>query len=134
MSLEDGALHHNPNPLGCHNPPTMVINAPNGALDAASVREAYTTIIKVINQTPLIRASGLSFLDTSTSTEDQRMFASGSTPLMDLYLKWEGMQKTGSSKYRGARYLLSLLQNHTLAKGLATTSSGITPKLLTEQY
>lgn len=78
------------------------------------VHEVFKAIADEVNQTPLVPAPGLSLIGSSSEYG----------PPMDLYLKCEGMQKTGSFKYRGAWFVLSQLSTETLAKGLVATSSG----------
>lgn len=79
------------------------------------VEEVYAAIAPKINQTPLIPVPELSH--TLSSEENG--------PPIDLFLKWEGAQKTGSFKYRGALSALSSLPTSTLTRGLVTTSSGM---------
>ncbi|KAJ5259327.1 tryptophan synthase beta subunit-like PLP-dependent enzyme [Penicillium angulare] len=81
---------------------------------SGSVQEVYTAIAEEVNQTPLLSAPEI-FRVSSLSDN---------APSIELFLKCEGLQKTGSFKYRGAWYALSSLKTSTLAKGLVTTSSG----------
>ncbi|KAJ5088617.1 tryptophan synthase beta subunit-like PLP-dependent enzyme [Penicillium angulare] len=81
---------------------------------SSSVQEVYTAIADEVNQTPLVSAPEISRI----------LSVSENGPSIELFLKCEGKQKTGSFKYRGAWYALSSLKASTLGRGLVATSSG----------
>lgn len=47
-----------------------------------------------------------------------------SMPAIQLYLKCENLQKTGSFKYRGVTHFLAKLQDHELTNGVVAYSTG----------
>lgn len=72
-----------------------------------NIKNAYQSIEKVINKTPVMTSSTLN-----------NIFGNS------LFLKCENFQKVGAFKYRGASNAVSLLSQEEASKGVATHSSG----------
>lgn len=71
------------------------------------VQDAYEVLQPVVQETPLVGASGLS---TSTNAE--------------VFLKLENLQTTGSFKLRGAYFAVSQLTDEERQRGIVACSSG----------
>jgi predicted alternative tryptophan synthase beta-subunit len=91
-------------------------------LQPSLVKQAYSVIRHKITKTPLLMNERISSIASRPSFsayhEAQR------APNIQVYLKCENFQKTGSFKYRGVAHSIARLSDEELRRGLLTTSSG----------
>lgn len=101
----------------------ITLGLPEVVVSPALVRQAYRVIEPQIIRTPLISSPKISSLASRLSVGS--FHSASSPPQLQLYLKCENFQRTGSFKFRGAAHSLACLRDDELGRGILTTSSGV---------
>ncbi|KAK2836852.1 hypothetical protein FQN49_006661, partial [Arthroderma sp. PD_2] len=91
-------------------------------LNLAAIKEAYSLIQTKISKTPVYQATSLSRI-VSKSIYPEGDEIVGGRPKINVFLKCENLQKTGSFKFRGASHFLARQNDRALRNGLVTYST-----------
>lgn len=84
-------------------------------------QKALDIIAHKVTMTPMKTSTHLNRLATVNARQTH---GDSSMPAIQLFLKCENLQKTGSFKYRGATHFLAKLQDQELANGVVAYSTG----------
>ncbi|KKZ61123.1 hypothetical protein EMCG_04268 [[Emmonsia] crescens] len=90
----------------------------------AAIREAHSLIQTKILKTPVHYAPSLSRIAAESAFRGRDNDIEGVSSTINIFLKCENLQKTGSFKFRGVSHFLAKLNDRALRKGLLTYSTG----------